>query len=249
MYIDVKIHGEICCLYLNKPGTNSLDHQMLDQLYDKVFWVSQQSTIKVVILKSNIAFGFSSGLDIRNFINSPKTLFAEKVYYSVAKTFQIIKTIVQSPQIFICALSGPVIGSAVSIVLGCDFRIAARGTWFWLPDVQYGGLLADGSIELMTKIVGISRTSMLIQTNERVNLDDADKWGLIYKTVELQKLDEAAFSFAKKLCILSFKTLSIHKKMINEGLLNYFRSKQLKEILYSEETYQRLQTYVQNWRN
>lgn len=208
-------------------------------------WISGQEDVKVVVLTSRLSFGFSSGLDLGSFMNQP-TMFAGKIHDAVYQSFRIVKSIVQSPKIFIAALSGPVIGSAASIVFSCDFRIATPGTWFWLPDTQYGGLLADGGIELLTKLVGCSRTFMLALTNNRINLDEADKWGLIYKIVERRELDEASFAIAKRLCAFSSKILSLHKRIINEGVLNNFRQGQLEEILASEDTYKRVQSYMRN---
>jgi len=246
MYIDVKIQEDICFLWLNKPGTNSLSQELLDELYDVICWASKQNTVKVIVLTSKLPFGFSSGLDLGSFMDDQQTVFAEKIYNAVYKSFQITKIIIQSHKIFIAALSGPVIGSAASIAFSCDFRFAARGTWFWLPDVQYGGLLVDGGIEILKRLVGNSRSYMLGLTNDRINLDEADKWGLIYKVAERQKLEEAAFSFAKKLCGFSFNTLSSHKKIINEGLLNDFREEQLREILSSEDTYKKFLSHMRN---
>ena len=246
MYIDSKIQENVCFLWLNKPGTNSLDQELLDELYEQVSWASEQDTVKVVILTSKLPFGFSSGLDLGSFMDDRQTVFAEKVYNAVYKSFQIAKAITQSPKIFIAALSGPVIGSAASIAFSCDFRIAAMGTWFWLPDVQYGGFLADGGIELLAKLTGNSRAYMLGLTNDRISLDEANKWGLLYKITEPQKLEKTVFSFAERLCGHSFNTLSSHKKIINEGLLRDFREEQLKEILASEDTYQKLLSYMRS---
>ena len=154
----------------------------------KVCWASEHKTIKVVILASKLSFGFSSGFDLRSLIDVQQFIYAEKVYNAVYTSFQIAKTIVQSSKIFIASIAGPIIGSAASIVFSCDFRIAAPGAWFWLLDTQYGGLLADGGIALLAKLAGNSRAFMLGLTNDRVNLGEADQWGLIYKFTELQKL-------------------------------------------------------------
>lgn len=246
MYIDVTMREDVCLIYLNRPDTNSLNQELLDELYDKVCWASGHKNIKVVILASKLSFGFSSGLDLRSLMDVQQFIFAEKVYNTVYTSFQIAKVIVQSSKIFIAPIAGPIIGSAASIVFSCDFRIAAPGAWFWLPDTQYGGLLADGGIELLAKLAGNSRAFMLGLTNDRINLDKADKWGLIYKIVDRNELDEASFSVAKRLCGLSFRTLSLHKKIINEGVLNDFREEQLKEILDSEDTYKKLKSYMRN---
>ena len=249
MYIDVKTQDDVYLLCLNKPGTNSLDQALLGELFDKVCWASEQDTVKVVVLTSKLPFGFSSGLDIGSFMDERQTVFAEKVYNAVYKSFQIVKAITQSPKIFIAALSGPVIGSAASIAFSCDFRIASLGTWFWLPDAQYGGILVDGGIELLVKLTGNSRAYMLGLTNDRIDLDEADKWGLIYKIIEHSKLEETAFSLATRLSGLSFNTLSSHKIIINERLLSDFREDQLKKTLALDDTYHRLQTSMKKIAN
>jgi len=249
MYIDIKVQDDVCFLYLKKPNTNSLDQSFLDEIYDKVRWASNQDMAKVIVLTSKLSFGFSSGLDLRSLTSDNQTTFADKVYNAVYKSFKIVKSIAHSRKIFVAALSGPVIGSAASIAFSCDFRIAAPGTWFWLPDVQYGGLLADGGIDLLSNMVGKSRAFMFALTNDRINLDVSEKWGLIYKITDLQKLEETAWQFARRICRLSFNALSSHKKIINEGLLNDFRDEQLKEILALENTYQRLLSHMRSKHN
>lgn len=246
MYIDNDIREGVCFIYLNRPHTNSLNQELLDELYDKLCWASEHKDIKVVILTSKLPLGFSSGLDLGSFMDEQRSIFTRRVHNAVYKSFQIVKSILLSSKIFIAALAGPVIGSAASITFSCDLRIAVPGTWFWLPDTQYGGLLADGGIELLTKLVGNSRSFMIALTNERINLDIADKWGLIYKIVDRKELNEASFSVAKQLSSLSFRTLSLHKKVINESILADFREEQIKEILTCEDTYLKLQYYIGN---
>lgn len=246
MYIDVDIREEVCFFSLNRPNTNSLNQELLNELYDKICWSSEQENVKIVILTSRLSFGFSSGLDLKSLMDT-KAVFAERVYNLVYRCFKIVKSIVQSPKIFIAAVAGPVIGSAASITFSCDFRIAAPDTWFWLPDTQYGGLLVDGGIELLAKLIGNSRAFMITATNDRINLDEAEKWGLIYKIAGHKELDETSYSVAKRLCALSFKTLSLHKKIINEGVLNDFRESQLKDILSSEDAYKKIKSYMLNY--
>ncbi len=245
MYIDIKIQDNICSIYMNKPGTNSLDQKLLDELYKKVQWAIEQKNIKIVIIMSKLSFGFSSGLDLGSFMDNQQTVFTDNVHNAVFTSFQIVELILHSPKIFIAALSGPVIGSAMSIALSCDFRIASKNTWFWLPDVQYGGLLADGGIDILTKTVGSSKAFMITLTNDRFNINEAYNMGLIYKITEFQKFEETSFLFAKKLCGLSFNTLIKHKEIINKGLLSNFQEKQLLEILNSKDTFQRLKSYIQ----
>jgi len=242
-YIEINRLGEICFLHMNKPGTNSLDQFFLDELYEKINLITDYNKVKVIILSSKLRFGFSSGMDLRSF-SGTRQEFIPKMYNAVLTSFKIIRLMLTSSKIFICALSGPVIGSAASIAFGCDFRIAAEDTWLWLPDVKYGGLLADGGIELIAKYAGNSRALILALSNERLASDEAVKWGLFYKTVKRCTLDDTVRSLAKRLCGFSFKSLSMHKRMVNKNILDNFNEALLKEMLSSEETYETYKFYM-----
>jgi len=228
---------------MNRPGTNSLNQDLHDELYETLRRTEEQNDIKTVVLTSRLPFGFSSGLDLGSF-KGDHPVFAEKVYNAVHRSFQTVKIIARSQKIFIAALAGPVIGSAASIAFSCDFRIAAPGTWFWLPDPQYGGFLADGGIELLTGLAGNSRSLRLALMNEHIDLDEADAWGLICKIAERRKLEDTALAAADRLCGLSFQTLGLHKKIINENTVGRFRGEELKTLLRSEETYEKFRSYT-----
>lgn len=243
MYINFSREQEVCILSLNRPRTNSLHQDLLDELYAAITEISQDKTTKTVILTSSLPFGFSSGLDLGSF-QGTHAAFAENVYNVVYKTFQIIQSITASPKIYIAALAGPVIGSGASIALACDLRIAAAGTWFWLPDPQYGGLLGDGGLVRLAQIIGTGRAAVLALTNERINLDTADKWGLLYKTAPREKLMKTARTAAARLCGLSGKTLGYHKKILNQATPLHFPGEALQMVLHSPETYQRFQSYI-----
>lgn len=243
MYINLFREQGVCILSLNRPGTNSLHQDLLDELYAAVTEISRDEAVKVVILTSNLPFGFSSGLDLGSF-QGTHAAFAENIYKAVYKAFQIVQSITASPKIYIAALAGPAIGSGASIALACDLRIAAVGTWFWLPDPQYGGLLGDGGLERLAQITGTGRAAILALTNERINLDTADKWGLIYKTAPREKLMETARTAAARLCGLSGKTLGYHKKILNQTMPLRFPGEALQKVLHSPETYLRVQSYI-----
>ncbi len=243
MYINLSREQGICILSLNRPGTNSLQQDLLDELYAAITGISHDEAVKAVILTSSLPFGFSSGLDLGSF-QGTHAAFAKNVYRAVYKTFQIVQSITACPKIYIAALAGPVIGSGSSIALACDLRIAAVGTWFWLPDPQYGGLLGDGGLVRLAQITGIGRAAMLALTNERINLDTADKWGLIYKTAPREILMETALTAAARLCGLSPKTLEHHKKILNQTMQLHFPGKALRKLLHSPETSRRFQFYI-----
>lgn len=232
-----------CVLKLMNGRTNQLNISFLEELEKSIIEIENDSQIRTVVLTSGLPFGFSSGLDLSSlYVYNSHIKTADNVFKAVKKVYDINKKIISSKKIYISALSGPVIGSAMSIVLSCDLRIADKTSWFWLPDPQYGGLLGDGGIELLCKLIGNSRAGMLLLTNDRVNSSKADELGLLYKLVSCDSIKEA-IAVAKRLSSFSYESLDLTKQLINESVLDCFCEEKLKEIVYSKNTFKRLSEY------
>ncbi|WP_432409031.1 enoyl-CoA hydratase/isomerase family protein [Wukongibacter sp. M2B1] len=244
--MDIKVQDidDIAILELQRDPTNGFSREFLLQFIDALNMVNEWKHVKVVILSSAKKQIFSSGLDLRSLMGNTMDETAEHVFDAVHLVYKIVEKILSSEKIFIAVLSGAVIGSAVSVSLACDFRIGTSGTWFWLPDPQYGGLLADGGIDLLKNLIGISRAKMMLLTNDRVNSEKAYRWGLLYKVVENRGLEDTAFAEAKRLCSYSANTLGYTKKLVDEGAQSRFKGDELREILKDDEIYTRLQQYI-----
>lgn len=244
MSVEMSTAENVGLIRLNKKPTNSLDLQMLNELYDCIREMEENMEIITVVLSSEIHGTFSSGLDLGNlYVTNDIKRTMDNIYNAVSTIYKIISSITTSKNIYIASIKGYSIGSAMSIALGCDIRIACHKTWFWLPDPQYGGLLAEGGLELLCKSIGISRTNMIALTNDRIDAKTAYEWGLIYQIVPVDIIDECALKLAKRLCQYSASTLSRTKKIINRELLTEFYSTQLNEILDSNELHERMNKY------
>lgn len=163
--------------------------------------------------------------------------------YAVCLVYRINRLIVNSKKIFIAILNGGVIGSAVLIVMTCDFRIASERAWLWLPDPQYGGMLADGEIDILQKCVGVSNAKRLCMTNERIDIGEAYRMGAIYQIAESENLREIADRFAENIAAYSYTTLRNTKAILNKRILKRFQLLKLLETVCSKELGKRLKNY------
>lgn len=244
MLTKVEFLEKVAVIKLDRPGTNSLNHEILDNLLDCLNLAESRKDISVVILSSSLSFGFSSGLDLGSyFVRNDKDKTCENIFAAVQKVYEINSRIINSQKVYIAGISGPVIGSAASIVFACDLRIAADNTWFWMPDPQYGGLLADGGVELLCELVGYSRAAMLALTNDRINVKTASDWGLIYQVVPKQELENKTFLTAKRISQYSDISLGLTKKIIDKKI-TASQKEMLKEVLISGDAFGRLETFI-----
>lgn len=220
-----------------------MDFSFMAQLSDCINKI-EKTNCHCVIIFSKAKGGFSSGLDLNTFYNaedSEQTI--QNIYNGVKTSYEIIKKIIMSSKVYIAALHGYVIGSAMSLALSCDLRIACDNTWFWLPDPQYGGLLSDGGSSLLCSIVGLARGKKLLMTNYRLNASEAFEWGLLYSIEEKRDLEEKVMSLGKKIAGLSGNSLSGIKKQANDGIVGDFKSEELLRFLAAKDFEKHLYKY------
>ena len=99
----------------------------------------------------------------------------------------------------VAALPGPAAGAGMAIALACDMRIASD-TAFFSTGYARIGLSGDyGFAWLLTRVVGPSRARELMLTCERIDMVQAEKYGLVNRVVPAAELQDEAFELARKL--------------------------------------------------
>jgi 2-(1,2-epoxy-1,2-dihydrophenyl)acetyl-CoA isomerase len=93
----------------------------------------------------------------------------------------------------LCAVHGAVAGGGVGLALAADLVIAARSAYFYLPFVPALGLVPDmGASWFLTRALGPARTKALMLTGQRLGAEQAADWGLIWRCVDDEALDDEA---------------------------------------------------------
>lgn len=231
--------GSILVLELEQPPSNAFTLKFLKELYRELK-LAEKDTHKIgIILKSKYKSCFSAGLDLGSM---PKEKFARRcrIFFLVCMVHKLVRFITRSKKIYITSLKGAVIGSAVSLVLACDFCFADMDVWFWLPDPFYGGLLADGGIELIKKYTGISNAKRLCLANQRIEAREAKEMGIVSRIAENGSLNEEVLRFAYKLAEYSFTTLGETKRMLNQDICGTLPLLRLWKVILSKEMEERM---------
>lgn len=220
------------------PG-NALSRTGLRSLLRRLRQLERSSEVRVIVLASRQSAVFSSGLALRELTARGRFSAAWSVASAVRLVRRVVGRLRRSPKIMISVLRGGVIGSAVSIALACDWIVADTSAWFWLPDPVYGGLLADGGLDLLCKRAGLSAAQRICLSAERVGARQAMEMGLVDAVEEPESLEQAVRSQAGKLCRLSGRTLHETKHLLGRGVLTRFPLLPLLRTVCSKEMYRR----------
>ncbi|KQO25609.1 3-hydroxyacyl-CoA dehydrogenase [Acidovorax sp. Leaf76] len=99
---------------------------------------------------------------------------------------------------FVAALHGAALGGGFELALGCDARLAARGTVVGLPEVTLGIIPGAGGTQRLPRLVGIPRAISMICAGERIQSAAALDSGLVDALTDGDLL-EAAVALARSL--------------------------------------------------
>lgn len=245
MDINLIVEGNRYYLNFFIKNTNQLNLEVLKKLYVYLIKIEKKE-LGIVILRSNLPNIFSSGLDMHSvYEKNNKDITYQNVIYIVKAAFEINAFIIKSKHIYLAAINGATIGTAFSLVLACDIRVTSGNAWFWLPDPQYGGIMVDGGLELLTSRAGTSINALMSLTNHRYSADNLLKWGLVMSVYSKEEFQKAVNYEVDKLISNSLITLSYSKKIINKDINMIFKEEYLNQVLHQGNTFERLSSYIQ----
>lgn len=201
----------------HEPG-NALDLGELHRLYRRLRALEKRPQVRVVLLKSSNPSVFSSGLHLRTLLRGRRLHDARQVISAVWMSRRLNRLIMRSSKVYVAVLRGGVIGSAVSLALACDFIYADESAWFWLPDPIYGGLLADGGLDILRARCAWTTSQSLGLLCERFDASRALDCGLIHAVEPADRLDDAVEKLVGRLQRLSPNTLRRTKRLLSRKI-------------------------------
>ncbi len=203
--------GGIARITLNRPDRlNSFTQTMHGELRDAL---ANLGDARVVVL-SGAGRGFCAGQDLNDRAVStdagPTDLGA-----TVEECWNpLIRALADLPQPVIAKVNGVAAGAGASVALACDIVVAASTAKF-IQSFSALGLVPDsGGSWHLTRHLGQARAMGLALTGEPLGAEQAVEWGLIWKCVGGEWLDEEVDRLATKLAALPPLGLAAIKRMI-----------------------------------
>src|SRR3954454_23432174 len=196
--IDFKADGAVARITLNRPDRlNSFTAHMHEELREAL---AKLGDARVVIL-TGAGRGFCAGQDLNDRAVSP----GETV--DLGETVQacwnpLIRTLTSLPQPVIARVNGVAAGAGANIALACDIVVAAKSARF-IQSFSAIGLIPDsGGTWALPRLVGQARALGLALCGEPLLAEKASEWGLIWKAVNDDALDDEVDAIANKLASL-----------------------------------------------
>ena len=210
--IELFAEGSVATVRLNRPDRyNALGSRIVDELGQALEWVEGSQQVRTVILTGAGERAFCSGVDLKE--RAEMSADERWAHNRALNAFADRLARLQMPTV--AALNGLAFGGGLEITLACDFRIAAEGAEFSLPEVGIGIVPGAGGTQRLPRLIGPTKAKELILTGRRVSAETALDMGLVSKVVPLGSLMEEARSLAEEIAANSPLALAYAKAAVD----------------------------------
>jgi 2-(1,2-epoxy-1,2-dihydrophenyl)acetyl-CoA isomerase len=207
------LESGIARLTLNRPERlNSFTVQMHEEVAHALGRLDGARTLVL----TGAGRGFCAGQDLNDRAVAPGE--AVDLGESVEKRYNpLIRTLTSLPMPVIARVNGVAAGAGANIALACDIVIAANSAKFIQSFAAIGLIPDSGGTWVLPRLVGQARALGLALTGDPLSAEQAADWGLIWKAVEDERLDEEVDALAARFAAGPTRGLGRIKKMIRES--------------------------------
>lgn len=185
--------GHVVELILDRPEAyNALSTAMAQEVAAATAALAADEDVRAVVLSSASEKAFCVGADLKERNSySDADLMAQRPHFRACFT-----GILELPVPTVAAVHGFALGGGLELALSCDLLVADETAVLGLPEVTVGVIPGGGGTQLLTRRIGSSRAADLVFTGRRLDVDEAERIGLVDRRVPAGADRKAALELA-----------------------------------------------------
>lgn len=189
-----ELDGNVGVLTLNRPDNlNALNLPALDDLAQVVVEVTHNPEIRALVITGE-GRGFCAGADVKEWSDGTDDSYREPW---PPKMHRIMSQLYWLPKPVVAAVNGVAVGAGCDLSLTADMRIASTQARFGQAYIRLGFCPDAGGSYLLPRIVGEARAAEMIYTGRIVDVDEAERIGLVTEVVAPEELMKRAMDQAR----------------------------------------------------
>ena len=216
--------GAVATITLNKPETlNAMDFELTEDILKALTRAEEDDDVKAVILKG-AGRAFSPGYDLGRvyYVYGGGTGKPEEKTRRPSQRARLkydqwrsetLRRIFTCPKVTIAQIHGYCIGGGLYTVLCCDLAIATSNAKIGHSEQRlvFAGAMYVLPIEIM--LIGQKRTRELLLTGKLIDGTEAERIGLVNKSVPEDKLEDETMKMAQMITLMPRDGLAVGKAM------------------------------------
>jgi enoyl-CoA hydratase len=213
---------DVALVTLNRPERmNSMAFDVMVPLKKMLDELTHDNSVRVIVL-TGAGRGFSSGADHKSAGTVPNVDGLTRPTFAL-RSMQVLDDVIlalrRMHQPVIAAVNGAAIGGGLCLALACDIRVAASGAYFLAAGINNGLTASElGLSYLLPRAIGSSRAFELMLTGRDVDAHEAQRIGLVSRTVPDNDLLEVCYQMAEGIAAFSRPGIELTKRTLWSGL-------------------------------
>jgi enoyl-CoA hydratase len=209
--VTVETRGKVGLIRLNRPqALNALNRALVADLTRALDAFEADPNIGCMVITGSDK-AFAAGADIKEMAD--KT-FADAFLGDFAANWERAAT-VRKP--VIAAVAGFALGGGCELAMQCDMIIAADNAKFGQPEIKLGVIPGIGGTQRFTRAVGKAKAMDIMLTGRMMDVEEAERAGLVARIVPLASLVDEAVKVAETIASMSLPSVLGAKEAVNRA--------------------------------
>jgi enoyl-CoA hydratase len=205
----VETRGRVGLIRLNRPqALNALNSALIRDLARAVDAFEADANIGCMVVTGSDK-AFAAGADIKEMAG--KT-FTDAFLGDFIGTWH---RVAEARKPVIAAVAGFALGGGCELAMQCDIIIAADNAKFGQPEIKLGVIPGIGGTQRFTRAVGKAKAMDIMLTGRMMDVQEAERAGLVARIVPLASLLEEAIKTAETIASMSLPSVLAAKEAVN----------------------------------
>jgi enoyl-CoA hydratase len=217
--VSVTEDGGVLTVTFDRPAKrNAISLEMTAALWESANLLANRDDLRVLIITARGPY-FTAGIDLKT--GNARDQARESEYPDMAyrQSYRQMTNLydefeaIEKP--IILAAQGHCLGAGIEMAASCDFRFAARGVTFSLPEVRLGIIAGSGGTSRLTRLVGPHWAKYLAMAGQRVDADRALVMGLVHEVFPEDSFQDDVLAFARDLMTIPPEGMGLAKVIVD----------------------------------
>jgi enoyl-CoA hydratase/carnithine racemase len=203
--------GAVRIIQMNRPEKkNALTQPMYAEMTRSLREVEANEAIRCVMI-AGAPGAFCAGSDINDFLKA-----AEGGLKPI--TIDFLQALARNRKPLVAAVGGLAIGIGVTMLLHCDYVVAATGATFATPFTKLGLIPEAASSLLAPMRMGHARAFSMLVLGRPLSAEQAKDAGLINDVVDPAAVDKTALQAAREIAALPAGAVAVSRALMRGQL-------------------------------
>lgn len=213
--IRYEVRDGVAIVTLARPeALNALTDDMKRELLEALKAAERDDAVRAIVLTGE-GRGFCAGEalneELAQLPEPPLDRTLRDYYHPVIEKMRSVDKPI------VAAVNGTAAGAGVSLALAADLRLASDKASFIMAFVKIGLVPDAGGSFFLPRLVGMGKAAEMCMLGDKVDAAEAERLGLVNRTVPQDRLVEESLALAGRLARLPTRAIGLMKRALNRS--------------------------------